>query len=49
MAVAQTDLALDAPAPDFRLPATHGRSYALKDVAGRTGRSSSSSATIALM
>ncbi len=25
------------PAPDFRLPATNGRSYALADIAGETG------------
>ena len=37
MAVAQTEIALDARAPDFRLPATDGRTYALKDVAGDKG------------
>jgi peroxiredoxin len=37
MAVAQTELALGARALDFRLPATDGRTYALKDVAGATG------------
>jgi len=37
MAVAQTEIALDAKAPDFRLPATDGRTYALKDVAGEKG------------
>ena len=37
MAVAQTEIVLDARAPDFRLPATDGRSYALKDVAGAKG------------
>jgi peroxiredoxin len=35
MAVSQTEIALDVKAPDFRLPATDGRTYALKDVAGR--------------
>jgi peroxiredoxin len=37
MAVSQTEIALDAKAPDFRLPATDGRTYALKDVAGENG------------
>jgi peroxiredoxin len=37
MAVAQTEIALDARAPDFRLPATDGRTYALKDIAGEKG------------
>jgi peroxiredoxin len=37
MAVAQAELALNAVAPDFRLPATDGRTYALKDVAGEKG------------
>jgi peroxiredoxin len=37
MAVAQTEIELDASAPDFRLPATDGRTYALKDVAGPKG------------
>src|SRR5580658_4250703 len=37
MAVAQTEIAVDARAPDFRLPATDGRTYALKDVAGGKG------------
>jgi hypothetical protein len=37
MAVAQTEVALDARAPDFRLPATDGRTYALKEVAGQKG------------
>jgi peroxiredoxin len=37
MAVAQTDIALDTRAPDFRLPATDGRTYSLKDVAGEKG------------
>jgi peroxiredoxin len=30
-------MALGAQAPDFRLPATDGRSYALKDVTGKKG------------
>jgi peroxiredoxin len=34
MALGQMELALGAAAPDFRLPATDGRSYALNDVAG---------------
>ncbi len=34
MAVGLSDVDLGAPAPDFRLPATDGRTYALKDVAG---------------
>ena len=37
MAVAQTEIALDARAPDFQLPATDGRTYALKDIAGEKG------------
>jgi peroxiredoxin len=30
-------LALDAPAPDFRLPGTDGRTYAFDDIAGENG------------
>jgi peroxiredoxin len=37
MAVGQMEMALGATAPDFRLPATDGRTYALKDVAGAKG------------
>ena len=37
MAVAQAELDLNAVAPDFRLPATDGRTYALKDVVGEKG------------
>jgi peroxiredoxin len=37
MAVTETELALGASAPDFQLPATDGRTYALKDVAGEKG------------
>jgi peroxiredoxin len=37
MAVSETELALGAAAPDFRLPATNGRIYALNDVAGEKG------------
>jgi hypothetical protein len=37
MAVGQMDMALGAKAPDFRLPATDGRTYALKDVSGAKG------------
>ncbi len=34
MAVGASDVVLGAAAPDFSLPATDGRTYALKDVAG---------------
>ena len=34
MAVGASDIALGVPAPDFSLPATDGRTYALRDVAG---------------
>ena len=37
MAANPADIVLDVPAPDFRLPATDGKTYALKDVAGETG------------
>ena len=37
MAVGQMEMALGARAPDFRLPATDGRTYALKDAAGENG------------
>jgi peroxiredoxin len=37
MAVGASDIALGSPAPDFSLPATDGRTYALKDVAGEKG------------
>jgi peroxiredoxin len=37
MAVGATEIVLGAPAPDFSLPATDGRTYALKDVAGEKG------------
>jgi peroxiredoxin len=37
MAVGASDIVLGAPAPDFSLPATDGRTYALKDVAGEKG------------
>jgi hypothetical protein len=37
MAVGQLEMALGATAPDFKLPATDGRTYALKDVAGERG------------
>ena len=37
MAVAETEMTIGARAPDFELPATDGRSYALKDVAGENG------------
>ena len=37
MATGPVDIALGTPAPDFRLLATAGRTYALKDVAGGKG------------
>jgi peroxiredoxin len=37
MATAATKIILDTPAPDFSLPATDGKTYALKDVAGEKG------------
>jgi peroxiredoxin len=37
MAVTPSPVALGTPAPDFRLPATDGRSYAFADVAGPKG------------
>ena len=37
MAVGPAKIVLGAPAPDFRLPATDGKTYALKDVAGEKG------------
>ena len=37
MAATASPLALDMPAPGFRLPATDGRAYALADVAGEKG------------
>jgi len=37
MAASPTDIVLDVPAPDFRLPATDGKTYALKDVTGEKG------------
>ena len=37
MAVAAADVALNVPAPEFRLPATDGKTYELKDVAGPNG------------
>ena len=37
MAVGQIEMALEARAPDFKLPATDGRVYALKDVSGAKG------------
>jgi len=36
-AIGPTETKLDSPAPDFRLPATNGRIYALADVAGAKG------------
>lgn len=37
MAATATEIILDTPAPDFSLPATDGKTYALKDVAGDKG------------
>src|SRR5271166_4543644 len=37
MTTGPAEIALGARPPDFRLPATDGRSYALKDVAGEKG------------
>jgi peroxiredoxin len=37
MAVGATAVVLDTPAPDFSLPATDGKTYALEDVAGEKG------------
>ncbi len=37
MAASATDIVLDVPAPDFLLPATDGKTYALRDVAAPSG------------
>ena len=37
MAASATDIVLNVPAPDFSLPATDGKTYALRDVAGPNG------------
>jgi peroxiredoxin len=37
MATAATKIVLETPAPDFQLPATDGRTYALSDIAGENG------------
>ncbi|MDJ1157687.1 thioredoxin family protein [Chelatococcus sp. SYSU_G07232] len=37
MATSPPPVVLDTPAPDFRLPGTDGRTYALADVAGEKG------------
>ncbi len=37
MATTATQITLDTPAADFRLPATDGRTYTLGDVSGETG------------
>src|SRR5437868_10644047 len=37
MVATPTQIALDTPAADFRLPATDGRTYRLDDVAGEKG------------
>jgi hypothetical protein len=49
MATTATQVVLDTPAAEFRLPATDGKTYTLDDVAGEKTRSSSSSATIVPM
>src|SRR5271167_5202753 len=37
MATTPTQIILDAPAADFHLPATDGRTYNLDDIAGKKG------------
>ena len=37
MATTATQVVLDTPAAEFRLPATDGKNYALDDVAGEKG------------
>lgn len=37
MAATATEIVLDIPAPEFQLPATDGKSYALGDIAGEKG------------
>lgn len=37
MAVVADQVALDQPAPDFSLPATDGKTYTLRDIAGKKG------------
>ena len=37
MAATPTGIAFDIPAPDFRLPAIDGKTYALRDIAGEKG------------
>ena len=37
MAFGLAEIVLAAPTPDFKFPATDGRTYALKDVAGEKG------------
>ena len=37
MAATVTKITLGTPAPEFRLPGTDGRTYALADVAGEKG------------
>ena len=37
MAATSTQAVLDKPAPEFRLPATDGKTYALDEVAGEKG------------
>lgn len=37
MATTTPQVAFDVPAPDFRLPATDGKTYSLKDIAGERG------------
>ena len=40
MATTATQVTLDTPAVEFRLPGTDGKTYALDDVAGEKGTSS---------
>ena len=37
MAATATEIVLETPAPDFKLPATDGKTYALRDIAGEKG------------
>jgi peroxiredoxin len=37
MAATATEIVLETPAPDFKLPATDGKTYALSDIAGEKG------------
>jgi peroxiredoxin len=37
MATTATQVTLDTPAAEFRLPATDGKTYTMEDVAGKKG------------